>query len=174
MTTETDDYMSAIPQKARIGDGTIKIFKPAFDDIQVIKELDIHSRILHTGLKGKIRVVNLHSILISKDVEMMIGLLFDVIPSIGESLQNSPCKMASEHHAKWERQVTAIVKELHSHDTVWGDIHPGNIVIDENFDAWLVDFGYGWTEDFADRKKPSTNEGDWERVQRIFEKRITQ
>ncbi|KAG4435358.1 hypothetical protein IFR05_009144 [Cadophora sp. M221] len=66
---------------------------------------------------------------------MTIGLLFDLIPSIGESLQSRQCKMASEHHAKWKKQVTAVVKELHSHDITWGDVRPGNIVIDRNFDA---------------------------------------
>ncbi|RDL37302.1 Uncharacterized protein BP5553_04735 [Venustampulla echinocandica] len=106
-------------------------------------------------------------------VKMAIGLLFDFIPSIGESLQSRQCKMASEHHAKWRRQVTAIVKELHSHDIVWGNVHPGNIVIDMNFDAWVVDFGDGWIEDFVDRKKAGIKEGDWQVVQRIFENWIT-
>jgi serine/threonine protein kinase len=165
--------MSEIPRKASIGDGTIKFFKPALDKSQIIREIDMHSRILNAGLKGKIRVANFHSIVVSKDAKMTIGLLFDLIPSIGESLQSRQCKMASEHHAKWKQQVTAIVKELHSHDIVWGDVHPGNIVIDKNFDAWIVDFGGGWIEDFVDRKKAGTKEGDWQGVQRIFEEWIT-
>jgi len=171
--TETYDYMSEIPRKASIGDGTIKFFKPALDKSQIIREIDMHSRILNAGLKGKMRVANFHSIVISKDAKMTIGLLFDFIPSIGESLQSRQCKMASEHHAKWKQQVTAIVKELHSHDIVWGDVHPGNIVIDKNYDAWIVDFGGGWIEDFVDRKKAGTKEGDWQGVQRIFEEWIT-
>jgi len=62
----------------------------------------MHSRILNAGLKGKIRVANFHSIVISKDVKITIGLLFGFIPSIGESLQSRQCKMDSEHHAKWK------------------------------------------------------------------------
>jgi len=82
--------------------------------------------------------------------------------------------MASKYHVKWKQQVTAIVKKLHSHDIVWGDVHPGNIVIDKNIDAWVVDFGSGWIEDFVDRKKAGTNEGDWQGVQNIFEEWINQ
>jgi serine/threonine protein kinase len=124
--------LSEIPRKASIGDGTIKFFKPALSKSQIIREIDMHSRILDAGLKGKIRVANFHSIVISKDATMTIGLLFEMIPSFGESLQSRKCKMASEHHAKWTQQVTAIVKELHCHDIVWGDVHRGNFVIDMN------------------------------------------
>ena len=46
----------------------------------------MHSRIRNAGLKDKIRVANFHSIMISKDAQMTIGLLFGLIPSIGESL----------------------------------------------------------------------------------------
>ncbi|KAH7321946.1 hypothetical protein BKA65DRAFT_91458 [Rhexocercosporidium sp. MPI-PUGE-AT-0058] len=101
--TETYDYMSEIPRKASIGNGTIKFFKPVLDKSQIIREIDMHSRILNAGLKGNIRVANFHSIVVSKDAKMTIGLLFDLIPSSGESLQCRQCKMASEHHAKWKQ-----------------------------------------------------------------------
>jgi hypothetical protein len=133
----------------------------------------MYSRILNAGLKDKIRVASFYSIVVSKDTQMTIGLLFDLIPSIGESLQSCQCKMAFEHHAKWKQQVIAIVKELHSHDIVWGDVYDGNIAIDTNFDAWVVDFGSGWIEDFVDRKKAGTKEGDWQGVQRISEEWIS-
>jgi serine/threonine protein kinase len=150
------DYMSEIPRQAVASDGTVKFFKPALDKSQVIMEIEMHSRIVNVGLKGKIRVAGLHSIVVSKDATMTIGLLFDLIPSVEESLNSPICRMASEHHAKWKRQVTDIVNELHSHDIVWGDVHPGNIVIDESSDAWVVDFGGGWFEDFVDRKRAGT------------------
>ena len=172
-TEEAYDYMSELPRKALIGDGTIKFFKPAIDKRQIICEISTHSRIISGGLKNKIRVANIHSIVISKDGKMTIGLLFDLIPSIGESLQSLQCKLAVEHHTKWREQVTAIINELHCHDIVWGDVHPGNIVIDKNFDAWVVDFGGGWIEEFVQRKKAGTKEGDWQGLRKIFEEWIT-
>src|SRR4051812_7018225 len=41
-----------------------------------------------------------------------------------------------------------------------GDVHPGNIAIDKNFDAWIVDFGGGWVDQFVDRQKSGTKEGN--------------
>ncbi|KFY58043.1 hypothetical protein V497_05114 [Pseudogymnoascus sp. VKM F-4516 (FW-969)] len=132
------DYMSEIPRKAIVSDVTVRFFKPSLDESQVIREIDVQSRILSAGLKGKIRVANVHSIVISDDAMKTIGLLFDLEPSVVESLDSFQCKTATEHHAKWKQQVTDIITELHSHDLVWGDVHPGNIFIDKNFDAWPV------------------------------------
>jgi len=118
----------------------------------------MHSRLLAKGLKGKIRAANFHSIVISEDTEMTLGLLFDLILTIGESLLSRQCKIASEYHAEWRQQVTAFVKELHSRNIVRGDVHPGNILTDKNFDVWVVELGGGWAEDFIDRKKVDTKE----------------
>ena len=62
----------------------------------------------------------------------------------------------------------AIVKELHSHNIVWGDFQPGNIVIDKYFNAQVIEFSGGQAEGFVDRKKAGKKEGDWQGVQRIF------
>lgn len=167
------DYMSEIPRQAIVSDGTVRYFKPSLDASQVIREIDVQSRILNAGLKGKIRVANVHSIVISDDAMMTIGLLFDLTPSVVESLDSFQCKTATEHHAKWKQQVTDIITELHSHDIVWGDVHPGNIFIDKNFDAWVVDLGGGWVEEFVDSDKVGTKEGDWQGVRRVFDEWIS-
>lgn len=71
----------------------------------------------------------------SEDVKMTLGLLFDFMPPIGESLLNDECQMVSEYDAKWKQQVIAIVKDLHSHDILWGNIHPGHVVEVKDSDA---------------------------------------
>lgn len=56
-------------------------------------------------------------------------------------------------------------RNLSSHDIVWGDAHPGNMVIDKNFDAWVVDFRGGYVENFVDRKKAGTRKrGSWQGI----------
>ncbi|KFY18108.1 hypothetical protein V491_04857 [Pseudogymnoascus sp. VKM F-3775] len=168
--TQWDDYMSEIPQKAIISDGTIKFFKPADKKKQFLREVDMHIRIRHAGLQDKIKVTNLHSIVVSDDDRMTIGLLLDLIPSTGDTLYRyRNGALASEHHAKWKQQVTDTVEQLHAHDLVWGDVHPGNIVIDTSFNAWVVDFGGGWIVEFVPRKKSGTKEGDWIGIRKIFD-----
>lgn len=42
-------------------------------------------------------------------------------------------------------------------------MHPGNIVIDAAFEAWIVDFGGIYVEGFVEREKAGTEEGNgWE------------
>ena len=158
--TEWDDYMSEIPQKAIISDGTTKFFKPALDKKQLLREVDMHLRIHQAGLQDTLKISNLHSIVVSTDTKMTIGLLFDLIPSTDSSLYSyKNSALASEHHARWKQQVTDTVTKLHAHDLVWGDVHPGNIVIDTSFNAWVVDFGGGSIVEFVSRKKAGTKEG---------------
>lgn len=162
--------MSEIPQKAIISDGTIKFFKPADKKKQLLREADMHLSIRHAGLQDKIKVDNLHSIVVSNDGMKTIGLLLYLIPSTGDSLyhyRNSA--LASEHQARWKQQVTDTVEQLHAHDLVWGDVHLGNIVIDISFNAWVVDFGGGWIVEFVPCMKSGTKEGDWIGVGKIFD-----
>ncbi|KFX86092.1 hypothetical protein V490_09230 [Pseudogymnoascus sp. VKM F-3557] len=170
--TKWDDYMSEIPQKAIIADGSIKFFKPADDKKQLLREVDMHLRIRHAGLQD-VRIAQLHGIVVSDDGRMTIGLLLDLIPSTGDSLysyRNSAS--ALEHHERWKQQITDIVKKLHAHGLVWGDVHPGNIVIDTSFDAWVVDFGGGSIVEFVPRKIAGTKEGDWHGVGKVFDEWI--
>ncbi|KFY20047.1 hypothetical protein V491_04031 [Pseudogymnoascus sp. VKM F-3775] len=163
------DYMSEIPRQAIVGDGTVKFFKPSLDKAQVIREIDVQSRILNAGLKGKLRVAGVHSIVTSEDATMTIGLLFDLIPPFAEPMDSLQCKVAIEQHSKWKQQVIDIVTELHAHDIVWGDVHPGNIFVDKDSDAWLMDFGGGWIEEFVDSEIAGTKEGDLQGLGRIFD-----
>lgn len=82
------DYMSEIPRQAIVGEGTAKFFRPSLDKAQVIREINVQSRILNAGLKGKIRVAGVHSIVTSEDATMTIGLLFALIPPFAESLDS--------------------------------------------------------------------------------------
>ncbi|OBT89512.1 hypothetical protein VE02_01141 [Pseudogymnoascus sp. 03VT05] len=173
LDAQWDDYMSEIPQKAIIGDGNLMFFKPALDKNQLLREVDMHLRIHEAGLQDTLKVSNLHSIVVSTDGKMTIGLLFDLIPSPEDSLYSyKNSALASEHHAIWKQQITDTVTQLHAHDLVWGDVHPGNIVIDTSFNAWVVDFGGGSIVEFVPRKKRETKEGDWQGAGKIFDEWI--
>ncbi|KAG4442907.1 hypothetical protein IFR05_001611 [Cadophora sp. M221] len=122
--TKWDDYMSEIPQKAITSDGTSRFFKPADDKKQLLREVDMHLRIREAGLRDTIKVATLHSIVVSDDAKMTIGLLFDLISSTSDSLYtHKNTALASEYHARWKQQVTNTVEKLHSYNLVWGDVH---------------------------------------------------
>ena len=66
-------------------------------------------------------------------------------------------------------QVTDTLTQLHNAGLVWGDAKPDNILIDKNDDAWVIDFGGGYTRGFVEREKAGTVEGDLQGLERIVE-----
>lgn len=70
---------------------------------------------------------------------------------------------------KWRRQIKEAVDSLHKVDIVWGDAKPSNVVIDDlDNDAWLIDFGGGWTEGWVDKNLQNTKAGDQQAVERML------
>ena len=68
---------------------------------------------------------------------------------------------------KWENQILNMVLALHRHGIIWGDVKPGNILIDGEKDAWLVDFGGGFNSAYVDEDVIETVEGDLQGMSRI-------
>lgn len=51
---------------------------------------------------------------------------------------------------KWIKQILSL-KYLHSHNIIHRDIKPSNILIDENYDVKIIDFGEATKIDIADK-----------------------
>src|SRR5688500_7253848 len=79
-------------------------------------------------------------------------------------LQNRPDVIADQvsivRKRKWATQIEYTMLELHKIGVVWGDVKPGNVVIDIDDNAWLVDFGGGFTQPWMDPELAGTREGD--------------
>lgn len=52
------------------------------------------------------------------------------------------------------------IQLLNKQGLIWGDGKPSNIIIDEQDDAWLIDFGGGYTDGWVDKELSETVEGD--------------
>lgn len=52
---------------------------------------------------------------------------------------------------------------------IWGDAKPDNVLIDSNQDAWVVDFGGGYTEGWVPKQLAETMEGDRHGLEKIVE-----
>ncbi|USP77402.1 uncharacterized protein yc1106_04676 [Curvularia clavata] len=144
-------------------------FKPCIDmrEQEFERELCILSRITQTGLATRLHVPALRGIVVSGEHQQIaMGILITYIS--GSHLRTPALQRRSDLHAKWEQQVSHIVKELHAKSIVWGDVHPMNIVIDEAMDAWAVDFGGRNNVAFVDNEKAETEDRDWQGVRRVF------
>ncbi|KAL3477494.1 hypothetical protein BJX99DRAFT_257313 [Aspergillus californicus] len=70
---------------------------------------------------------------------------------------------------RWFDQISDAVHTLHRNDGVWGDAKPANVLIDENRDAWLIDFEGGTTEYWVDAELADTAAGDLQALEKIRE-----
>jgi tRNA A-37 threonylcarbamoyl transferase component Bud32 len=60
-----------------------------------------------------------------------------------------------------------MVHQLHTAGIVWGDAKPDNVLIDYNNDAWLIDFGGGYTNGWVPKEFSGSVEGDLYALQKI-------
>ncbi|KAK5135789.1 hypothetical protein LTR08_004615 [Meristemomyces frigidus] len=179
-TSDGDSDPRAIknPQgKVLTSDGRAMYFKPRMGEPQFHRELDILNRIKELRLRDESvenRFPDLIGIVVSTDEqggEMAVGLLMTLISSSpdGADLLRAGTQERFELHEVWKTQVMRMVGVLHEHGLVWGDVNPGNVVIDDASQAWLVDFGGRNNAEFVDDALMETEEGDWQGVGRLFE-----
>ncbi|KEZ43305.1 hypothetical protein SAPIO_CDS4749 [Scedosporium apiospermum] len=65
------------------------------------------------------------------------------------------------------------VAELHKNDIIWGDAKPENVLIDEDDNAWVIDFGGGFTSPWVEYENRQSREGDLLALARIREKLLS-
>ncbi|KAI9680739.1 MAG: hypothetical protein M1817_004179 [Caeruleum heppii] len=127
------------PEKVRLEDGSIKHFIPGDDSSEVLREVKAASHIRAAGLAGKLRVSQLHSIVMSADSKWIVGVLLDWIPPYGRLVDDPESPV--QHGQRWRDQIVDTVKTLHKHGIMWGNVHPENILIDTHNDAWVLKIG---------------------------------
>lgn len=69
---------------------------------------------------------------------------------------------------KWAEQIRHSLAQLHKLGILWRDVKSDNILIDENSDAVLLDFGGGNTVGWVDHDKYGSMEGDQQGLQKIM------
>jgi len=100
----------------------------------------------------------------------IVGMLIEKIPATFPGLGHvlmAKVDVPLSSRKRWAAQIEETVGELHRHGIVWGDAKPGNVIIDEHDDAWLIDFGGGYTSTWVDEPVAESVEGDLQAVGRM-------
>jgi len=100
----------------------------------------------------------------------VIGLLREWIPAggRGRTLRHIDVSaVPKEMRQRWEAQIRETAYQLHASGLVWGDGKASNVIVDQTDNAWLIDFGGGWTEGWVDESLAGTVEGDDQAVRHI-------
>ncbi|CAM1500458.1 Fc.00g096200.m01.CDS01 [Cosmosporella sp. VM-42] len=143
---------SQMTNKITLVDGAFVFFKlvRAGDRKMLRHEIDGYKRIDTAALDDSLRIPRLK------------GLAHDAV------LCREP-RDAQILQTKWATQLQDSIRQLHNAVLVWGDAKPDNVLIDGNNDAWIVDFGGGYTDGWVPKELAGTTEGDLCALKKILE-----
>ncbi|KAF5649834.1 kinase subdomain protein [Fusarium tjaetaba] len=162
---------SHTPSKVLLRDGIITFLKLARrGDTQSLKnELNTYGKIERAQLDNKVKISRLHG-LVRNNEGVILGLLLTYIDCKRMTLSCAvlPGTEVSLRQ-RWAAQIQEAIGQLHDAGITWGDAKPDNILIDVNKDAWLIDFGGGYTEGWVPRTLVGTMEGDCFALEKMLE-----
>jgi hypothetical protein len=141
---------------------TACFFKECVSGAQTINELEAYRKIAASNLDAKLHICRLHGVVADLKYGAFYGLLLTYIDSKPCSLRShvDPTEPDVSLRARWANQVEAAVSALHAAGIVWGDVKAENVLIDKDDNAWIIDFGGGYTRGWVDQQLAGTVEGD--------------
>jgi hypothetical protein len=166
-----EDALLKAPEKVLVhGDKTAYFFK-AFNPgaiKQAKVELETYKRIATAKIKFDVNICHLHGVVQDKR-GLLIGMLLTYINHQHRTLQIAVQPDTSPLlRQRWVSQVKEAVTELHRVGIIWGDAKPENILVDMQDNAWIADFGGGYTEGWVKRESAGTKEGDLQGLAKIL------
>ncbi|KAF5581285.1 hypothetical protein FPCIR_10278 [Fusarium pseudocircinatum] len=129
------------------------------------REIQCLHKIREYFVRGSIRVPQLYGYIHHNDTKQILGLLRQWVP--GRRLDDIVTSAPPENKKKWASQVRETIETLHQHGLIWGNGKTGNIIIDEQDNAWLIDFGGGYTQGWIDEELAETKQGDEQALEKI-------
>lgn len=158
------------PRKVCV-DGKLCFFKEPRSKRELLRELDVYKKMETKGLSNnsQVRVPRLIGVVYAgQHCRHAIGILLSLVDCDNRTLS---CALHGEvtfaQRRKWEEQITTTLELLHEADIIWGDVKPHNVLIDRNEDAWVIDFGGGYTPGWVEKEHMETIKGDREGLSRI-------
>ncbi|KAF5704135.1 hypothetical protein FMUND_12677 [Fusarium mundagurra] len=160
---------SYLPSRVLLKDGNAAFFKPMRwgDKKTFMNELEKYKNIHDAHLDESLRISRLIG-LVRDGTGPIFGLLLTYIDCGRKTLLCAARPDTSrELREKWAQQVNDTVRQLHAAGIVWGDAQPDNVLVDRENDAWLIDFGGGYTNGWVPKELSGTVEGDLQGLKKI-------
>lgn len=66
-------------------------------------------------------------------------------------------------------QIEAAVSGLHDAGIIWRDVKAENVLLNQDSNAWVTDFGGGYTREWIDKEVAETMEGNRMGMARLIE-----
>ncbi|KAH7308526.1 hypothetical protein B0I35DRAFT_442125 [Stachybotrys elegans] len=152
---------SPIPSKVILEDGRyayLKLINPG-DRGFLLHELKTYGQIRDANLGTSLRISSLLGLV--RDIDgKVLALLLRYIECEWQTLTCASGAADKHLRQKWAQEVEDTITQLHQSGIVWGDVKPDNVLVDVDDNAWIIDFGGSYTEDWVPRELQGTTEGD--------------
>lgn len=162
---------SNTPKRVLLKDGTVAFIKlmRRGDKHFLLRELETYGKIRDAHFPNSLRISRLLGLVRDED-DQVSGLILTYIDCEHKTLHcAAKPETPKDLRQQWTTQVHEIVHHLHDAGVVWGDAKPDNVLIDRNNDAWLIDFGGGYTEGWVPKELSGSVEGDLKALEKIKE-----
>ncbi|OAQ99332.1 hypothetical protein LLEC1_06900 [Akanthomyces lecanii] len=162
---DPEDALFKEPRRVVIDGGQAECFyKPCHSTTEAIRELKSYKAIAAAGLCDDVDLCRVHGVVMD-DQDFILGILLTYVdcadcPLSARVLPQDPDDPPPEVRTKWIQQLDTTLSSLHKAGIVWGDAKSENVLIDKSGNAWITDFGGGYTEGWVDRELAETIEGD--------------
>ncbi|KAK2593234.1 hypothetical protein QQS21_009074 [Conoideocrella luteorostrata] len=165
--TDPEDALFKLPKKVLIDHGQNEcFFKPCHGTVQIIEELKAYKKIHKAGLNQDplLNLCHLYGIVMD-DCDFILGLLLTYIdcgdrPLSARVHPEDPDDPPPAIRRRWLSQIECTLSALHNNGIIWGDVKAENILIDRDNNAWIADFGGGYTEGWVAKEEAGTLAGD--------------
>ncbi|KAF5648613.1 kinase subdomain protein [Fusarium sp. NRRL 52700] len=160
---------SYMPSRVLLKDGNSAFFKPMRrgDKKTFMNELDKYKNVHVAHLDESLRISRLIG-LVRDGTGPVFGLLLTYIDCGHKTLLcAAKPDIPRELKQSWAQQVHDTVQQLHAAGIAWGDAKPDNVLVDKENNAWLIDFGGGYTNGWVPKELSGTVEGDLQSLEKI-------
>ncbi|KAF9776138.1 hypothetical protein IL306_005725 [Fusarium sp. DS 682] len=162
---DPEDALFKPPNKVLIDNGQIEcFFKPCTSGVQGERELKAYKKINAASLDSRLNLCHLYGV-VMEDCGIILRFLLTYVDNRGCPLSTKidpedPDDPPPAVREKWMGQIDAAISGLHNAGIVWGDVKAENVLIDQDDNAWITDFGGGYTRGWVDKEVAETMEGD--------------
>ena len=111
-------------------------------------------------------IIKLIGIVQAEGSDKIDGMLMDYIENA--RVLGHVDSVSSDEYDKWTGQISGAIKYLHEKELVWGDAKATNILVCEDGNTVLIDFGGGYTDGWVDESNCNTPRGDLQGLEAIM------
>jgi tRNA A-37 threonylcarbamoyl transferase component Bud32 len=132
-----------------------------------VKELSAYAKTQSAGIREDVLISGLLGIVKDPRTSRIVEPLLTYIDSNNRTLLCAKRDASMELRQKWIDQINRSIRELHAHRIAWGDAKPNNVLVDVHNNAYLIDFGGGYTAGWIDKDQSNSMERDLQGLKRI-------